>query len=142
MRLLLELRLQCPEVGGRGRLLVLHHLDLVLLANHGRRLLLENLRGLLALLFFFLFLVGLWRLRHLLLLPELADDLGGQLVVYLAVFNETRYCLSDVVHLREVDQQRDEVVQLSAVHVVVPRDRRDRVLWAQHVRRWRVVHYY
>ena len=137
--LLLDSVLRTCSLAVFSRNLLLRHLlclglfDLLLL------LLLRLLLHLCILLIGQLNLLLLGSLLSVLSVNEDVADLFGELEIDHVVLNESLDGVSAVVDLGQLNEQRDQVVQLPVLRVIVPRDDRHGLFGHQHVGRRGVV---
>ena len=91
-----------------------------------------------------LHLLPLSSLLHLLLLPflslkEFGADLLGPAKVNRVVSNEPRNGFSAVIYLGQLNEQRNQIKELSVLGIIVPTDDWHSALWLQHIGAWTVV---
>ena len=72
-------------------------------------------------------------------LKQNVTDLFCKVKVDGIVFNESLDRISAVVYLRELDEERNQVEQLTVLWIIIPRDNGHGLLWLEHVGRRRVV---
>ena len=75
----------------------------------------------------------------LLLGQKLVTDWFSKVEFNCVVFNELSDGLPWIIDFGKLYQQRNQVIELSILHVIIPRYDWDSLLWLQHISWWRVI---